>query len=143
MCSSDLVPHGEAVAIGMVYEGRLAETLGIAQAGTAQRIRQALEQLNLPVERPDASQIDELIEAMRTDKKVRAREIRLALPAAIGTAHGSDAQGWTVPVEEATREKFAEMRYLEKSIGRTGVLAIKPMLGMSHKDLWQLYMLGQ
>ena len=96
------VLHGEAVAIGMVYEGRLAETLGIAQAGTAQRIRKALEQLNLPVERPDASQIDEIIAAMRTDKKVRAGEIRLALPAAIGTAHGSDGQGWTVPVEEAT-----------------------------------------
>ena len=42
-----------------------------------------------------------------------------------------------------TREKFAEMRYLEKSIGRTGLLALQPMLHMSHKDLWQLYMLGK
>lgn len=51
--------------------------------------------------------------------------------------------GFDVPVDEATREKFAEMRYLEKSIGRTGLLAIQPMLHMSHKDLWQLYMLGK
>ena len=45
--------------------------------------------------------------------------------------------------DEATREKFAELGYLEKSIGRTGRLAIQPMLHMSHKDLWQLYMLGK
>jgi hypothetical protein len=51
--------------------------------------------------------------------------------------------GFDVPVDEATREKFAEMRYLEKSIGRTGVLALHPMLHMSRKDLWQLYMLGK
>lgn len=51
--------------------------------------------------------------------------------------------GFDVPVDEATREKFAEMRYLESSIGRTGLLALQPLLHMSHKDLWQLYMLGK
>jgi RsiW-degrading membrane proteinase PrsW (M82 family) len=51
--------------------------------------------------------------------------------------------GFDVPVDDATREKFAELEYLEKSIGRTGRLAIQPMLHMSHKDLWQLYMLGK
>lgn len=51
--------------------------------------------------------------------------------------------GFDVPIDEATREKFAEMRYLDRSIGRTGLLAIHPMLHMSHKDLWQLYMLGK
>jgi len=33
--------HGEAVAIGMVYEGRLAETLGIAPAGTPDASRRS------------------------------------------------------------------------------------------------------
>ena len=51
--------------------------------------------------------------------------------------------GFDVPVDEATRAKFAEMRYLEGSIGKTGLLAIQPMLHMSRKDLWQLYMLGK
>ncbi|MEP7069038.1 MAG: PrsW family glutamic-type intramembrane protease [Usitatibacter sp.] len=51
--------------------------------------------------------------------------------------------GFEVPVDDATREKFAEMRYLEGSIGRTGIIALQPMLHMSHKDLWQLYMLGK
>lgn len=99
------VLHGEAVAMGMVYEGRLAESLGIASPGTAQRITAVLETLHLPVERPDGSQVDDLITAMRADKKVRAGEIRLALPRAIGSAHGDDRQGWTVAVgEEAIRQ---------------------------------------
>ena len=51
--------------------------------------------------------------------------------------------GFDTPVDEPTREKFTELRYLEKSIGRSGLLAIQPMLHMSHKDLWQLYMLGK
>jgi RsiW-degrading membrane proteinase PrsW (M82 family) len=51
--------------------------------------------------------------------------------------------GFEVPVDDATREKFAELRYLEKSVGRTALLAIQPMLHMSHKELWQLYMLGK
>ena len=104
------VLHGEAVAIGMVYEGRIAETLGIAAAGTAGRIKAVLERLHLPVERPDASRVDDLIAAMRNDKKVRAGEIRFALPRAIGIAHGDDTHGWTTAVapEEVHRILSAE-----------------------------------
>src|SRR5438105_15304517 len=71
--------HGEAVAIGMVYEARLAESLGIAATGTAARIAAVLEQLNLPVERPDASRVDDLIAPMRSDKKVLAGELRVEI----------------------------------------------------------------
>jgi hypothetical protein len=51
--------------------------------------------------------------------------------------------GFEVPVDEPTQAKFAELSYLESSIGRTGLLAIQPMCHMSRKDLWQLYMLGK
>lgn len=51
--------------------------------------------------------------------------------------------GFDVPVDEETRAKFTEMSYLEKSIGRTGRLAMQPFLHMSQNDLWQLYMLGK
>ena len=51
--------------------------------------------------------------------------------------------GFDAPVDEPTKAKFAEMRYLEDSIGRTGLMAIQPMLHMNRKDLWQLYMLGK
>lgn len=49
--------------------------------------------------------------------------------------------GLDVPVGERTRAKFEEMRYLEKSIGKTGCLAMSPFLQMTRKDLWQLYIL--
>ncbi|MEO8346271.1 MAG: PrsW family glutamic-type intramembrane protease [Betaproteobacteria bacterium] len=51
--------------------------------------------------------------------------------------------GFDIGVDEATKAKFTEMKYLEDSIGKTGLLAIQPMCHMSHKDLWQLYMLGK
>ena len=51
--------------------------------------------------------------------------------------------GFDVPLDEETKAKFEEMRYLEKSIGRTGMLALQPVLPMSHKELWQLQMLGK
>ena len=35
------------------------------------------------------------------------------------------------------------MKFLEKSIGATGKLALKPFLHMSRKDLWQFYVLGK
>ena len=49
--------------------------------------------------------------------------------------------GLDTPVGERTRAKFEEMRYLEKSIGKTGILAMSPFLQMTRKDLWQLYVL--
>ena len=49
--------------------------------------------------------------------------------------------GLDTPVGERTRAKFEEMRYLERSIGKTGCLAMSPFLQMTRKDLWQLYVL--
>ena len=49
--------------------------------------------------------------------------------------------GLDAPVGERTREKFTELEYLERSIGRTGVLAMRPFLHMTRKDLWQLNVL--
>jgi len=51
--------------------------------------------------------------------------------------------GLEAPIDDETREKLAEIQYLERSIGRTGRVAIRPVLPMTSKDLWQIYMLGQ
>jgi 3-dehydroquinate synthase len=92
--------HGEAVAIGMTYEARLAEALGIAAPGIAERITRLLEWFRLPIERPHGASVDDLIEAMRGDKKARGGEFRFALPKEIGLMHGDKKGGWTVAVEE-------------------------------------------
>jgi RsiW-degrading membrane proteinase PrsW (M82 family) len=44
---------------------------------------------------------------------------------------------------EETKAKLEEMKFLEKSIGATGKLAIKPFIRMSREDLWQFYMLSE
>jgi RsiW-degrading membrane proteinase PrsW (M82 family) len=51
--------------------------------------------------------------------------------------------GVPVTIDEDTKDKFKELKYLEKSIGQTGKLAISPILHSSTRDLWQLYMLEQ
>jgi protease PrsW len=51
--------------------------------------------------------------------------------------------GIDMPLDEATRARFEEMRYLETAVGPTAVRALKPLLHMSRRDLWQLYMLGK
>ena len=43
---------------------------------------------------------------------------------------------------DETKAKLEELKYLESSIGTTGLLAMKPFLRMSQKDLWQFYMLS-
>lgn len=39
------------------------------------------------------------------------------------------------------RASLDELRYLERSIGATGLRTLRPLLRISHKDLWQLYAL--
>jgi RsiW-degrading membrane proteinase PrsW (M82 family) len=45
------------------------------------------------------------------------------------------------PVDAETRAKFTELRYLEKNIGATGLRALRPVLKLRQRELWQLYML--
>jgi RsiW-degrading membrane proteinase PrsW (M82 family) len=51
--------------------------------------------------------------------------------------------GFDVEPDEGTRALFVELNYLEKSIGRTGKLALLPFLHLGGKELWQLHMLGK
>jgi len=76
--------HGEAVAIGMVSEARLAERLSIASQGVADRIVETLAALGLPSEIPASLSREDLVRAMRVDKKKAAGVVRFALPARIG-----------------------------------------------------------
>jgi RsiW-degrading membrane proteinase PrsW (M82 family) len=49
--------------------------------------------------------------------------------------------GFEARIDEPTRAKLAELRYLERSIGATGQLAVKPLLHAGQKEMWQLRML--
>src|SRR5437870_5023340 len=91
--------HGEAVAIGMAYEARLAEALGIAEAGTADRVQRLLERYNLPLDLPESATVEALVAAMQLDKKARDGSVRFALPQTIGRMY-ADGKSWTVAAPE-------------------------------------------
>ncbi|MCC6930900.1 MAG: 3-dehydroquinate synthase [Gemmatimonadaceae bacterium] len=93
--------HGEAIAIGMVLEGELAENLGIAGPGTAARIRAAMQAVGLPTVRPAQHSAMTLLDLMRVDKKARQGRIVFALPSAIGEMSRGDGRSGTA-VDDAT-----------------------------------------
>lgn len=91
------IPHGDAVAVGLVVEAMLAHRLGLAERALALNIQLALERLGRPT-MLDASWDDgALLDAMTHDKKARAETLRFALPSAIGAMAGQNSN-WTVPV---------------------------------------------
>jgi hypothetical protein len=47
-----------------------------------------------------------------------------------------------LPLDDETREKLAELALLERSIGRTGMLALRPLMMATGKDIWQLRLLA-
>ncbi|MFN2571081.1 MAG: hypothetical protein ABR537_05640, partial [Gemmatimonadales bacterium] len=51
--------------------------------------------------------------------------------------------GFDAAPDPSVKAKFAELAYLEKSIGRTGLLALRPFLHTGTRDLWQLNMLTE
>lgn len=100
--------HGEAVALGMVLEARLAERLGIAAKGTAAAIVAAVESAGMSWKMPAGLDPARIIELTHADKKSRAGVIEYALPKRIGMMTGQD-KGWSVPVKDAdVRSMLAE-----------------------------------
>ncbi len=92
--------HGEAVSIGMALESELAEHLGIAEPGTADRVRESLRRAALPSARPADLASDRLLAATRGDKKARRGSVTYALPLRVGAMAGEN-QGWAIQVDDA------------------------------------------
>jgi RsiW-degrading membrane proteinase PrsW (M82 family) len=51
--------------------------------------------------------------------------------------------GFEAAPDPKLKDTFAELRYLEKSIGKTGLLALDPFLHTSTRDVWQLNVLDR
>lgn len=93
------LPHGEAVALGLVGECRIAERMGLASAGLGERVLGLLQALGLPTRTARSPQVARVLDAMLHDKKNREGQVRLALPIALGAMHEGGGT-WTVPVTE-------------------------------------------
>jgi 3-dehydroquinate synthase len=94
--------HGEAVAVGMVAEARLAERLGWIDSNVTQRLIGLLRRFQLPVDAPGLD-IDSLYHAMGRDKKNQGGQIRFVLPREIGRVELTGAN------ESEIRAVLAEM----------------------------------
>lgn len=91
------IAHGEAVAIGVVAEARLAERVTGFPRVQADRIDALLAAFGLPVRVPAGIDRKRLVRAMIRDKKTRVGVVRCALPQRIGRMPaGNDP---TVPVD--------------------------------------------
>ncbi len=84
LVSGFTLSHGESVAIGMAVEAAYAAKVGVASRRTVEAIESALEKLGLPTRIPEAMPREQIIRAMRVDKKKNAESIRFALPIEIG-----------------------------------------------------------
>jgi 3-dehydroquinate synthase len=75
--------HGECVSLGMMAASNLARDLGMLSGAAVARIKAVLQRAGLPVSGLDVS-TDEVVAAMRSDKKVANDRIRLIVPDRIG-----------------------------------------------------------
>jgi 3-dehydroquinate synthase len=83
-------PHGEAVAVGMVVESRLAERLGWVEPEVTARLVGLLGRFGLPTAAPGLDP-SALLAAMSRDKKNQGGRIRFVLPRRIGHVELTDA----------------------------------------------------
>jgi len=89
------IRHGEAVGIGMVAEARLAELIGLAEAGLSTEIAAELKSVNLPTEIPPDLDRSAIATAMTRDKKKAGGVVKFALPTAFGDVRvGVEVKNW-------------------------------------------------
>lgn len=80
------IPHGEAVAIGMVAENRVAVGEKILSQADAQRVVELLRDFHLPTKIPEKYSSAAIKKAMVMDKKSIDGALHFALPIKIGKA---------------------------------------------------------
>ncbi len=83
----DGVLHGEAVALGMVVEARMAAARGLLSPGTLERILSLLRRVGLPTtaaELPASVDGDRLLAAIERIRLIRGGGFRFVLPVDLG-----------------------------------------------------------
>lgn len=95
--SAYALPHGRAVAAGMVAEARIGEALGVTAPGTATRLQSMVRAFGLPGELDSDADPQALASRMTRDKKVRGGVVHVVLLEELGTV-AATGTAWTHPV---------------------------------------------
>jgi len=120
----------EWLGTGFDTDAELLETIAEGRASDS-RIGAYLEDLRKRFPAPTVVDMVCLLR-LRLELSIRAKGILLARQA-----------GFTIPPDPDMEGRFAELRFLERSIGRTGLLAMSPLFHFSDRDLWQYHMIGK
>jgi RsiW-degrading membrane proteinase PrsW (M82 family) len=116
------------LGVGFDTDSELLETMGSGRMSET-RIGAYLETLR---ERFAAEMLVDMLCLIRLhlELSVKAKALLMAREA-----------GFDVQPDDDARAQLGELRHLEKTIGPTGRLALKPIFNMSSRDLWQVYLL--
>jgi 3-dehydroquinate synthase len=91
--------HGDAVAMGLVAEARIAEHIGVAAPGLTVAVRDAVERAGLPSTLPADLPLAAIIAETHGDKKARGGAARYALPTGVGEMEAAEGR-WSVAVSD-------------------------------------------
>jgi 3-dehydroquinate synthase len=94
------LPHGSAVAMGMVLESTLGEKLGVTEPGTSERVARAVEGLGLPSTPPAGTDVRAVLAFMGSDKKRKEGRVRCVLLRAPGQVRFEGSWSQAVDVED-------------------------------------------
>lgn len=83
----DYLSHGEAVSIGMMVAGRIANSLGYFSQNDLRAQEELLIAFGLPTTIPKEISNEAIIEVTSRDKKAKAGQARYVLPTSIGKMH--------------------------------------------------------
>jgi 3-dehydroquinate synthase len=93
------LPHGTCVALGMILEARIGESLGITRGGTSRLLTRLVELLDLPTRLPEGLDPMTVLSFTKADKKGRGGTPRYVLLTHPGQVAKSEDWAREVPEE--------------------------------------------
>lgn len=98
--------HGEALAIGLAAEAKLAYKLGYVSETELDEVTALLEKAGLPVTIPDYIDREVLVKKLYTDKKVRDGRLRFVIQKGIGGVVEFSEGVFAAPIEESVAREI-------------------------------------
>lgn len=98
--------HGEAVAIGLAAEVKLARRLGYVTPEEEKEVVGLLQKAGLPVAIPNYIDRESLVKKLYTDKKVKNGQLRFVLQKGIGDIVQFGENVFAAPIEESTAREI-------------------------------------
>ena len=104
--------HGEALAIGMAMQVKIAVMEGYMTEKEANRVIALYEKAKLPIAIPNYIATEDLVQKLYTDKKVRKGQIRFVFEEGIGNIKQYEDGNYSKPMtEEHIRQAIKTIRY--------------------------------